>query len=146
MNMLVRGVKAKCQFDISFRISDISNHALSSRRQVLLAWYVPWGFKSSKAFQRKVSWHLCHQKIDSPQNIYVFGPWKKRLLRWKVTFFSFIQLQEPPIHPFTAAALQMFICKRPAPHFDNHERAWKMHFWDPSQWDKMCFECQRIKF
>jgi len=21
-----------------------------------------------------------------------------------------------------------------------------MHFWDPSQWDKMCFECQRIKF
>ena len=26
------------------------------------------------------------------------------------------------------------------------KRAWKMHFWDPSQWDKMCFECQRIKF
>ena len=29
--------------------------------------------------------------------------------------------------------------------FDNHERAWKIHFWDPPQWDKMCFECQRIK-
>ena len=26
------------------------------------------------------------------------------------------------------------------------KRAWKMHLWDPSQWDKMCFECQRIKF
>ena len=26
------------------------------------------------------------------------------------------------------------------------ETALKMHFWDPSQWDKMCFECQRIKF
>ena len=24
-------------------------------------------------------------------------------------------------------------------------RTWKMHFWDPSQWDKMCFEYQRIK-
>ena len=35
MNMLVRGVKAKCQFDIS--ISEIRNHAVSSRRQVLLA-------------------------------------------------------------------------------------------------------------
>ena len=21
-----------------------------------------------------------------------------------------------------------------------------MHFWDPSQWDEMCFECQRIRF
>ena len=26
------------------------------------------------------------------------------------------------------------------------KRAWKMHFWDPSQWDRMGFECQRIKF
>ena len=26
------------------------------------------------------------------------------------------------------------------------KRAWKMHFWDPSQWDKMCLKCQRIKF
>ena len=26
------------------------------------------------------------------------------------------------------------------------KRSWKMHFWDPSQWDKMCFNCQRIKF
>ena len=24
--------------------------------------------------------------------------------------------------------------------------AWKMHFWDSSQWDKMGFECQRIKW
>ena len=40
----------------------------------------------------------------------------------------------PP--PLTAAALQMIICKRQAPHSDNHERAWKTHFWDLSQWDK----------
>ena len=25
-------------------------------------------------------------------------------------------------------------------------RTWEMHFWDPSQCDKMCFEYQRIKF
>ena len=30
--------------------------------------------------------------------------------------------------------------------FTTTGRAWKMHFWDPSKWDKMCFECQRIKF
>ena len=57
-----------------------------------------------------------------------------------------IQLLESPIPPLTAAALRMIICKRPAPQFNNQERAWKMHFWDSSQWDKMCFECQRIKF
>ena len=72
-----------------------------------------------------------------------------------------------PIPPLTAAALRMIICKRPAPPDDHLQeagpsgssfargrpliltttkRAWKMHFWDPSQWDKMCFECQRIKF
>ena len=25
-------------------------------------------------------------------------------------------------------------------------RTWKMHFWDPSQWDKMCFEYHRVIF
>ena len=40
----------------------------------------------------------------------------------------------------------MIICKRPAPHFDNYEKGKKNAFWRPSQWDKMCFECQRIKF
>ena len=64
-------------------------------------------------------------------------------------------------------ALRMTICKRPVPR-DHHlqeagplgssfarglpliltttKRAWKIFSWDPSQWDKMCFECQRIKF
>ena len=28
----------------------------------------------------------------------------------------------------------------------NAKKTWQMHFWDPSQWDKMCFECQIIKF
>ena len=52
----------------------------------------------------------------------------------------------------------MIICKRPAPlwlydhlqeartsgwSFATTKKAWKMHFWDPSQWDKMCFEYQR---
>ena len=44
-----------------------------------------------------------------------------------------MQLLESPIPPLTAAALRMIICKRPAPHFDNHEKGMKMHFWDPSQ-------------
>ena len=26
------------------------------------------------------------------------------------------------------------------------KRAWKMHFWDPSEWNELCFEYQRIKF
>ena len=30
--------------------------------------------------------------------------------------------------------------------FATTNRAWKMHFWDPSQWDEMCFEYQRITF
>ena len=56
-----------------------------------------------------------------------------------------MQLQSP-IAPLTAAALRMIICKRPAPHFDNHKKGMKMHFWDPSLGEKMCFACQRIKF
>ena len=44
-------------------------------------------------------------------------------------------------------SLWIIICKRPAPDFDNHEEGTKnAFFWDPSQWDKMCFECQRIQF
>ena len=30
--------------------------------------------------------------------------------------------------------------------FATTKRAWKAHFWDPSQWDRMCFEYQRINF
>ena len=32
-----------------------------------------------------------------------------------------MQLLESPIPPLTAAALRIIICKRPAPHFDNHK-------------------------
>ena len=33
------------------------------------------------------------------------------------------------------------------PHFlVTAKRAWEMHFWDPSHWDKMSFEYQRIKW
>ena len=38
-----------------------------------------------------------------------------------------MQLLESPIPPLTAAALRMIICKRPAPHFDNHKKGIKMH-------------------
>ena len=58
----------------------------------------------------------------------------------------FMQLLESPIPPHTAAALRIIICNRLAPILTTKKRAWKMHLWDPSQWDKMCFEYQRIKF
>ena len=42
-----------------------------------------------------------------------------------------MQLLEFPIPPLTAAALRMIICKRPAPHFDNHEKGMKNAFLRP---------------
>ena len=36
-----------------------------------------------------------------------------------------MQLLESPIPPLTAAALRMIICKKPDPHFDNHEKGIK---------------------
>ena len=42
-----------------------------------------------------------------------------------------MQLLESPIPPLTAAALRMIICKRPAPHFDNHEKGMKNVFLRP---------------
>ena len=45
-------------------------------------------------------------------------------------------------------SLRMIICKRLVPP-DNHFQPQKGHenaFYDPSQWDKMCFEYQIIKF
>ena len=50
----------------------------------------------------------------------------KRVLRKKKSIL--MQLLESPIPPLTAAALRMIICKRPAPHFDNHDKGMKMHF------------------
>ena len=55
--------------------------------------------------------------------------------------------------------LQIISCQRPAPpdyhlqeaggsgwSFATMKRACKMHIWNPSKWNKMCFEYQRIKF
>ena len=56
----------------------------------------------------------------------------------------FRQLLESLFPPLTAAALQIIICNRPAPHFDSQEKG--LHFWDPLQWDKMWFEYQRVIF
>ena len=57
------------------------------------------------------------------------------------------------------AILWMIICKRLAPPDDHLKeasssewtfattnRAGKIHFWDPSQWDKMCIEYQKSNF
>ena len=43
----------------------------------------------------------------------------------------FMKLLESPIPPLTAAALWMIICKRPAPHFDKHEKGMKSAFLRP---------------
>ena len=61
----------------------------------------------------------------------------KRILHKKKSIS--MQLLESPIPPLTAAALRIIMCKRPAPHFDNHEKGMKYAFWDPSGLDKMCF-------
>ena len=53
----------------------------------------------------------------------------KRILHKKKSIFK--QLLEPPIRPLTTAALQMIICKRPAPHFDNQEKGIKNAFLRP---------------
>ena len=37
----------------------------------------------------------------------------------------FMQLLKSQIPPLTAAALRIIICKRPAPHLDNHEKGMK---------------------
>ena len=63
---------------------------------------------------------------------------------WNPQFLLLLLL--PSRWPFARGrSLRIIICKRPAPHFDNQKRAWKIHFLDPSQWDKMCFKYQRIK-
>ena len=50
----------------------------------------------------------------------------KRILHKKKAIF--IQLLESLIPPLTATALQMIICKRPAPHFDKYEKGMKTAF------------------
>ena len=45
---------------------------------------------------------------------------------------------DPPPSLEKGWSLQMIIC--------NHKKVMKNAFWDPSQWDKMCFEYQKIKF
>ena len=44
----------------------------------------------------------------------------KRILHKKKSIF--LQVLESRIPPLTAAARRMTICKRPAPHFDHHEK------------------------
>ena len=89
----------------------------------------------------------------------------KRILHKKKSIS--MKLLESQIPPFTAAALRMIFSKRPVPldHYlqeagpsgsslargwplilTTTKRAWKMHFWDPLQCDKMCFESHCIKF
>ena len=68
----------------------------------------------------------------------------KRILHKKEA--TFIQQQDDHLQEVAPSgwsfargrSLRMVIC--------NHEKGIKMHIWDPSQWDKMGFENQRIKF
>ena len=53
----------------------------------------------------------------------------KRILHKKKSIF--VQFLESCISPLTAAALRMIICKRPATHFDNHEKGMKNAFLRP---------------
>ena len=50
----------------------------------------------------------------------------KRILHKRKSIF--IHLLESSIPPRTAAALRIIICKRLAPHFDNHEKGMKNAF------------------
>ena len=47
----------------------------------------------------------------------------KQILHKKKSIF--MQLLESLIPSLTAAALRMIICKKPDPHFDNHEKGIK---------------------
>ena len=63
----------------------------------------------------------------------------KRILQKKKAIF--IKLLESPI-PSYSPIRWSFARGLPCPQ----EKSMKMHFWDPSKWDKMCVEHQRIKF
>ena len=54
----------------------------------------------------------------------------------------FIQLLESPILPFVCCCS---VTKLSNSGIAGALRTWKMHFWGPSQWDKMCFWYQIIK-
>ena len=96
--------------------------------------------------------------------------WPLRMTIWRRPVPPDHYLQEAGRSGWSFArgwSLHIIICKRPAPPDDHLQEAgpfgssfargwpliltttkgaWKMHFWDPPQWDKMCFEYQRIKF
>ena len=55
----------------------------------------------------------------------------------------FIQLQEIPTPPYCRCCS---VTKRSDSGIAEALKALKMHFWDPSQWDKMCFEYHRVIF
>ena len=55
----------------------------------------------------------------------------------------FIQLQEFPTPPYCRCCS---VTKRSDSGIAEALKALKMHFWDPSQWDKMCFEYHRVIF
>ena len=71
---------------------------------------------------------------------------------WKLQHFYVLiipfEMTVGPLHNdiyFKPSANKKFahqICLNLTPMINAH----KWDFWDPSQWDKMCFECQRIKF
>ena len=55
----------------------------------------------------------------------------------------FIQLQEIPTPPHCCCCS---VTKWSDSVIEEALKALKMHLWDPSQWDKMCFEYHRVKY
>ena len=55
----------------------------------------------------------------------------------------FIQLQEFPTPPYRRCCS---VTKCSDSGIADVLKALKMHYWDPSQWDKMCFEYHRVIF
>ena len=65
--------------------------------------------------------------------------WNGFYKRKKAIFIQLLQEACPSGWSFARGRpLRMIIC--------NHEKGMGLHFWDPSRWNKMCFEYQRIKF
>ena len=77
---------------------------------------------------------------------YLSPEWFKSPILW-LFFYTrkviFIQLQGFPTSPYCRCCS---VTKRSDSGIAEALKALKMHFWDPSQWDKMCFEYHRVIF
>ena len=102
---------------------------------------------SSFAKGRPLRMTICKRLVPLDDHFQESGPSGWSLARGRPT---------PDDHLQEAGPLRMTICKRlfppdhhlqeAGPHFDNHEKGLKMHCWDPSQWDKICYSVKESNF